>query len=783
MMVDDIEWTRSTIAERLYNEMNQWDENQEPFSEQKKYYIDALQYANRRAIVEKPSEFQDVFHVYMLTLSEELRNHIQRLDEDTLNEVISEAIKRIIKARKPEVYYDYLQFEPLRWDLINGDGNGKGDGSLIAEHVAESIDTSIDTEKSSILENEQNPSRNDPSIDNIDNIDNIPKSKNKKSSTKQKKDNIKIYRVASQIRESETIFVDQFHAPWAFVRIKEHMELLNLNSQRFEYWVYRKLILQDPFGQPILPRPVQVQTVLNYIKSHAEFDAEQRMLYLRVASDDIGIYYDLTNKDWQTIKIIPEGWLIESTPTIMFRRQTNQLEQVYPSREYEENIFDKFINLLNIKKEDHKLLLKCYIIALLVPDIPKAILMLHGEPNSAKTTLLELIKMLIDPSSTRTLTCRKDNAEMAQQLDHNYLPYYDNLSFIPEWLSDTLCRASTGDSFSKRTLFTNDDDTYFSYIRNVGFSGVNLAATKSDLLRRGLIIELERIHADSQRQVKQIWKEFEQIKPQLLGYIFDILSRVIKRRRAGSINVKGLPSLADWGEWCELISQEMGNEPDVFIQAFNRNIETQNEAAIEDSVIAEAVIYLMENQKRWDGTAANLLAQLETFAPLLGINIKDHKSWPSRPNVLARRLKYVISNLKELHDITIRAGDDSSSKKRTICIEKGNQEEKSDKLVKSSIPSIHRYSDENRAQITSDMSIGNNIGIDTGIDTIPKESWNGRIEPDHNYGDFQCFHCEQYFSSDANRRIHCEGTHPERLVYPEPYDFVNRLIPNREPTE
>lgn len=129
------EWTRSAIAEKLYTEMNQWDENQEPFSEQKKYYTDALRYANRRVIVKKPSDFQDVFHVYMLTFSPELRDHIKRLDEDALNEVISEAVKRIIKSRKPEVYRDYLQFEPIRWDLINGDGNGKGDGSLIAEHV------------------------------------------------------------------------------------------------------------------------------------------------------------------------------------------------------------------------------------------------------------------------------------------------------------------------------------------------------------------------------------------------------------------------------------------------------------------------------------------------------------------------------------------------------------------------------------------------------------------------------------------------------------------------
>jgi phage/plasmid-associated DNA primase len=126
--------------------MNQYNDNQEPFSEQKKYYIDALQYANRRAIVKKPSDFQDVFHVYILTFSPELRNHILRADEDALNEVINEAVKRIIKARKPDVYYDYLQFEPLRWDLINGDGNGNGDGSLICEHV-----TTADTESEEAL--------------------------------------------------------------------------------------------------------------------------------------------------------------------------------------------------------------------------------------------------------------------------------------------------------------------------------------------------------------------------------------------------------------------------------------------------------------------------------------------------------------------------------------------------------------------------------------------------------------------------------------------------------
>ncbi len=564
----------------------------------------------------------------------------------------------------------------------------------------------------------------------IDSIDSIEYTTSD-SETKTKKTNatIKVYETAEQIKQHDTIFVDQFRNGWAFVNIKDHMELINLESQRFEHWVYRKLVIPGSLS-PILPKPVQVQTVLAYLKAHAEFDAERRILYLRVAIDDHDhntIHYDLTNEQWQVVKIIPEGWLIEEKPTVMFRRQNNQLPQVMPSRDYDKNTFDKFINLLNINREEHKLLLKCYIIALLISDIPKAILMLHGEPNSAKTTCLELIRMLIDQVSTKTLSIKSvknnDNAEIVQQLDHNYLPYYDNISFIPEWLSDILCRASTGDSFSKRKLFTNNDDILYSYIRNVGFSGVNLAATKSDLLRRGLIIELERIQRDNQKQVKLIWKEFQDLRPKVLGYIFDILAQVLKMKRQGVTVVGGLPSLSDWGEWCELISQAMGNKPGEFITVFNKNIESQNEAAIEDSVIAETIIKFMEDKTEWTGTSGMLLTHLEFEAPALGINIKDRKTWPARPNVLKKWLKYVISNLKEAHNITIREADDSSTKSKRITIEK---HEIQTNIGISPIPSIHRYSGQNRAQNEGNGGIDESIdeSVDTNQSSIPENSQN-----------------------------------------------------------
>jgi hypothetical protein len=89
--------------------------------------------------------------------------------------------------------------------------------------------------------------------------------------------------------------------------------------------------------------------------------------------------YDLTNKNWEFVKITPSYWSIIKNE-IIFRRYNNQQPQVYPLKEYEPDIFDKFMKLVNIKSNDEetKLLLKCYIISLFIPDIQKPVLMLHG---------------------------------------------------------------------------------------------------------------------------------------------------------------------------------------------------------------------------------------------------------------------------------------------------------------------------------------------------------------------------------------------------------------------
>ena len=117
-----------------------------------------------------------------------------------------------------------------------------------------------------------------------------------------------------------------------------------------------------------------IKDVIGVLSAKAEFEGEQKTLNLRVGSFDNKWYYDLTNQKWEFIEITADSWKITNN-LIIFRR-FGQLPQVYPSSQYPPDIFDRFIDLFNIKGDENRLLLKCYIISMFIPGVPKVILML-----------------------------------------------------------------------------------------------------------------------------------------------------------------------------------------------------------------------------------------------------------------------------------------------------------------------------------------------------------------------------------------------------------------------
>lgn len=67
----------------------------------------------------------------------------------------------------------------------------------------------------------------------------------------------------------------------------------------------------------------------------------------------------------------------------------------------------------------------------------------------------------------------------------------DNLSHIPRWLTDAMCRAVTGDGLVKRTRYSDADVTVLNYRRVLVVNGIDVGAVRGDLAARMIPIELQ----------------------------------------------------------------------------------------------------------------------------------------------------------------------------------------------------------------------------------------------------------------------------------------------------
>jgi len=74
---------------------------------------------------------------------------------------------------------------------------------------------------------------------------------------------------------------------------------------------------------------------------------------------------------------------------------------------------------------------------------------------------------MIDPSVAPVRSLPRDERELFIMASNGHVLAFDNLSGLPPWLSDTLCRLTSGGAFSTRRLFTDQDEILFAAARPV----------------------------------------------------------------------------------------------------------------------------------------------------------------------------------------------------------------------------------------------------------------------------------------------------------------------------
>jgi hypothetical protein len=475
------------------------------------------------------------------------------------------------------------------------------------------------------------------------------------------------------------VFLDQFGKYYVTTRVNDHIECVLLNSNRFkgivrkECYDKERRILSDD----------KLEMILKLLESELMFstDIKKIELSLRAATqkeEPNVFYYDLTNPQWEIVKISSSGWEIvkNSTRPLFKRYEGNCSPQVKPSTSLQDNerAFHQFLKLFNVQSEKDKVLLSVYLISLFIPEIPKVILVVKGNGGGAKTTAFRMIKNTVDPGTADDFSFSKQVNDIIQTLEHQYVVFFDNVSSISDSLSDLLCRAVTGAGFSKRALYTDDGDIIYKFKRCIGLNGINLATTRADFLDRSLVIKFKRIEESVRRKEEDIKKEFEALKPLVLGHIFDILVKVLKYReelKDENVLKKGLPRMADFAEWGEIISRCLGNEKYKFIEAYEENRADQNDEVIEASPVAESLLLFMNEKTQgyvWEGTPTKLYKELTDIIDQTKPELKRSNLWPKASNKLTSKINEIIPNLKD-NGIDIITGEKNREGNRIIRLE------------------------------------------------------------------------------------------------------------------
>lgn len=376
--------------------------------------------------------------------------------------------------------------------------------------------------------------------------------------------------------------------------------------------------------------------------------AKPEELHVRVAEWEGRLVIDMGD---QTGRFIAIGWdkwdVFDNKPPVLFRRTALTSPLPTPVRGGDLSALYGAINVA----EKYRPVLLAVMVAALMPDIPHPVLVVSGEHGTAKSTTTKRIASIIDPSPAELRKQPKDVDAWVTAAAGSWVVALDNLSGIPDWLSDSLCRASTGEGDVRRTLYGDDDLTVFAFRRCVIVNGIDLGDLRGDLADRMVRIELECIPDTKRREDKKLAKEWEQAHPQVLGALLDLAVKVLAAMP--TIELDRLPRMADFARVLAAVDQVLGTDGMSVYLALRDDLTA--EVADSDAVlkaIAERIPEAMAQQRLpvWRGTAGDLLWLLNAgriWTPQIGTKA-DRNPWPNDGRALTGRLTRLAPTMRAL---------------------------------------------------------------------------------------------------------------------------------------
>ena len=360
-------------------------------------------------------------------------------------------------------------------------------------------------------------------------------------------------------------------------------------------------------------------------------------VHLRCARTSGGLVLDLGDETGRVVVLRDGRWRVRDKPPkgILFRRSRMTAAMPVPSRRGD---LEALRELVNVTDEGWDLV-RAWLVSAWLPD-PVPILSLTGPQGRGKSVAARTLVEVVDPATAPLRSMPKDLADWQTVAAASRVVALDNVSRIPDWLSDALCRAVTGEGAAKRMLYTDDELIVHNFRRAVVLTSIDPGSLKGDLGERLMPVELRALRG-KRRSEATLAKAFRRRAPAILGGLLDLTAKAL----AHPVTPKQRPRMADAAKVMASVDRVAGSNA---LGAYLSGQARTEELVLESDPLAAAVLAFMRqhDERSWIGTPTELHAQLALFRP-------EGKNWPSNARTMSERLRRLETSLRRTRRLEV----------------------------------------------------------------------------------------------------------------------------------
>lgn len=403
------------------------------------------------------------------------------------------------------------------------------------------------------------------------------------------------------------------------------------------------------------------------VRRFSYWDRREQMLYISTYD---GYCYQITGAQPETVGVtaVPNG-----TGTSLFLDDDRGTTPPEPMLGNNRMLFKSLIDDLQyvpssaggMSPEIQKTCLGIWMFAIAFPDLmpTKPILLVEGARGSGKTLALQRIALALHGKHMPIQVPKQEDKDFGVKILRSPITILDDVNEKIDWLQDTLCTYATGGGWTRRALFTNDDEHVIKPESFLTITTNNPTTFRqAQVADRCLILKLERReelagYLGAEALFRQVEADRDEIFGEWLTWLNEIVAELRKHARPKLTKSR----MADFAHLAHVIGRVLarpggpnGNwSPEAIDEMLDCMQHERNALVIEGDQLIDIIDKWLDNtvNQGREIRSADLHRELANIARTAGVT-----NFFRSPKALASRLREAGEALKEHFDVVRRAG-------------------------------------------------------------------------------------------------------------------------------